>query len=187
MPPANGQPPVTSQALTMNGYSATNEPEEQLSELEKAMKKLVNVERIDEMPDEEYKLTMMKKEEDSKKKKKGKSQGLPPAATGVVGSNATLSDISRVKPVSTNRKFRRVIFTVYQSAFFDFLQTIAPLSQVTPKTGEGVMKAPPPTAFHPDAVHAGALVVHGQGPPPIQRGFGVGFGSPPPQYNQQRW
>jgi len=47
----------------------------------------------------------------------------------------------------------------------------------------------PPTAFHPDAVHAGALVVHGQGPPPIQRGFGVGFGGVPPpyNYNQQRW
>ena len=83
----------------MNGYSATDEPEEQLSELEKAMKRLVNVERIDEPAEEEYKLTMMKKEDDSKKKNKGKSHGLPPAATGVVGSNATLNDISRVKPV----------------------------------------------------------------------------------------
>lgn len=102
MPPTNGQPPATSQALTMNGYSATNEPEEQLSELEKAMKRLVNVERIDEPAEEEYKLTMMKKEEKDKKKNKGKSHGLPPAATGVVGSNATLSDISRVKAVGTN-------------------------------------------------------------------------------------
>lgn len=110
MPPANGQPPATSQALTMNGYSATNEPEEeQLSELEKAMKKLVNVERIDEMPDEEYKLTMMKKEEDNKKKNKGKSHGLPPVATGMVGSNATLSDISRVKPVSTKESIDRCV------------------------------------------------------------------------------
>ena len=38
--------------------------------MEKAMKRLVNVERIDEPAEQEYKLTMMKKEEDDKKKKK---------------------------------------------------------------------------------------------------------------------
>ena len=75
-------------------------------------------------------------------------------------------------------------------AFFDlysnWLISNVPLAQVTPKTGEGIMKAPP-QLFHPDAVNAGALVVHGQGPPPIQRGFGVGFGAPPHHYNQQQW
>ena len=101
MPPANGQPPANGPALTMNGYTP-DEPEKPLSEMEKAMKRLVNVERIDEPAEQEYKLTMMKKEEDDKKKKKGKSHGLPPAATGVVGSNATLNDITKVKPVSIN-------------------------------------------------------------------------------------
>lgn len=39
-----------------------------------------------------------------------------------------------------------------------------------------VMKAPP-GVFHQDAAMAGALVVHGQGPPPLQpQGFGVVHG-----------
>ena len=53
-------------------------------------------------------------------------------------------------------------------------------------TSDGVMRAPP-QLFHPDAVHAGALVVHGQGPPPIQRGFGIGYGVPQHNYQQQGW
>lgn len=155
MPQANSQPQANGPALTMSGYALTaNAQEKPLSEMEKAMKKLVNVERIDEPAEQEYKLTMMKKEEDLMKRKNGKSHGLPPVATGVVGSNATLSDINRVK-------------------------------DHTPKTGQGVMKAPP-QLFHPDAVHAGALVIHGQAPP-LQQGFGVGYGTPPPNYNQQRW
>lgn len=46
---------------------------------------------------------------------------------------------------------------------------------------------PPPQLFSPGAVNAGALVVHGQGPPPIQTGFGVGaqmYQQPPMQYQQ---
>ena len=39
-----------------------------------------------------------------------------------------------------------------------------------------IMAAPPPGVFQPGAAQAGALVVHGQGPPPLQQpmGFGVG-------------
>jgi len=100
----NGQPVpgAAGPALTMNGYAPTSKEEEKPeSEMEKAMKRLVNVERIDEPAEKEYKLTMMNKEADEKKKKKGKSHGLPPAATGLVGSNATLADIYKVKNVRT--------------------------------------------------------------------------------------
>ncbi len=45
----------------------------------------------------------------------------------------------------------------------------------------------PPQLFHADAVNAGALVIHGQGPPPIQRDYGVGYGGPAPNFQQQRW
>lgn len=145
--------------LSMNGGlqrqvpTARQQPQKPLSDLEKAMKKLVNVDRIDEPAEQEYDLTMKKKEE-AKKSKDGRSRGLPPVANTRLGQNATLNDIQEVKPN-------------------------------TLKTGEGIMKAPP-QVFHPDVVHAGAMVVHGQGPPPIQRGFGVGYGSPP-NYQQQRW
>lgn len=133
---------------------APQQQQKPLSDLEKAMKKLVNVECIDEPAEQEYHLTMKKKEE-AKKLKDGRSRGLPPVENTRLGQNATLNDIQEVKPN-------------------------------TPKTGEGIMKTPP-QLFRPDAVHAGALVVRGQGPPPIQRGFGVGYGSPPPNYQQQRW
>lgn len=167
-PQQQGHPPHPGQQMaTMNGNLANSgmpsyngglaapapPPEKKLSEFEKAMKRLVNVDRIDEPAEQEYKLTIKKEEE--KKTKDGRSKGMAPVATGLVGSNATLDQIKEVKPN-------------------------------TPKTGEGVMKAPP-QLFHPDAAYAGALVVHGQGPPPIQRGFGVGFGSPPPNFQNQRW
>jgi len=38
-----------------------------------------------------------------------------------------------------------------------------------------IMKPPPPNVFHQDAAHAGALVVHGEGPPPLQP---TPFGAP---------
>jgi len=55
----------------------------------------------------------------------------------------------------------------------------APLSQIQKtqiKASEGVMNQPPPGAFNPNAANTGALVVHGQGPPPLHQmqGFGVG-------------
>ncbi|CAB9509987.1 expressed unknown protein [Seminavis robusta] len=155
-PPQPGQPmpPVHPNAARI-GYGGHMPPQEEKpqSEMEKALKKLVNVDRIDEPAEQEYQLTMKVKEEE-RKTKDGKSRGRPPAATGLVGSNATLDHIKHVKPEVA-------------------------------KTGDGVMKAPP-QLFHPDAVHAGALVVHGQGPPPIQRGFGVGYGGAPPS-NFRGW
>mmetsp|Transcript_16211 Transcript_16211/g.22613 ORF Transcript_16211/g.22613 Transcript_16211/m.22613 type:complete len:562 (-) Transcript_16211:302-1987(-) len=55
------------------------------------------------------------------------------------------------------------------------------------KDPQSIMSAPP-QLFHPQAVNAGALVVHGEGPPPLQQGFGVGaqmhnngYGSHPQQ------
>lgn len=74
--------------------------EKPLSELEKAMKKLVNIERIDEPAEQEYVLSLKKKEEEQRKSKDGKSKGKPPAAVGLVGSGATLDHIKTVKPVS---------------------------------------------------------------------------------------
>lgn len=38
-----------------------------------------------------------------------------------------------------------------------------------------IMKTP---MFNSDGVNAGALVIHGQGPPPLQRGFGGAYGVP---------
>lgn len=57
--------------------------------------------------------------------------------------------------------------------------TLSQIQQVKPAAGHHsqaeIMKAPP-QLFSGDAVHAGALVVHGQGPPPLQpQGFGVGY------------
>jgi hypothetical protein len=149
-PQPNGHGP----ALTMGGFAKTEE--EPLSEFEAAMKKLVNVDRIDEPAAQAVKLTMKKVEDEKAKKNKGKSRGLPPVATGQVGSAATLGQISSVKPE-------------------------------TPKHSEGIMKAPPQMLFNPNAAQAGALVIHGQGPPPLQQqGFGVGFNNGyAPQQQQQ--
>lgn len=138
--------------LSMN--AAFEEKEEPKSELEEAMSKLVNFDHIDEPAEKEIKLTMAREEE---KKKKSKTSALPPAGTGYLGSNATLSQIKEVKP-ETRKKDPSEIMT------------------------------PPPMLFSPGAVNAGALVVHGEGPPPLQRGFGVGQGfgvGAQMQYQQQ--
>jgi hypothetical protein len=146
-------------SLTMGSLAVTEE--EPTNPFDAVLKKLVNIDRIDEPAEVEYKLTM-KKEEERKKGKNGKSVPKPPAAQGLVGSSATLAQISSVKPAT--------------------------------KPKEDIMKAPP-QLWHPDAAHAGALVVHGQGPPPLGHqggmvGFGVGYnphaaqmyGSAPMQY-----
>lgn len=101
-PAQPGQPPV--QPANPNAprldYGGPMEPEEKpLSEMEKALKKLVNVDRIDEPAEQEYTLTLKVKEE-AKMTKDGHSRGKPPAAVGLVGSNATLDHIRSVKPVS---------------------------------------------------------------------------------------
>ena len=117
--------------------------EEPQNPFDAILKKLVNVDRIDEPAEVEYKLTM-KKQEEQKKNKHGKSVPKPPAAQGLVGSGATLSQIKEVKPET--------------------------------KVKEDIMRAPP-QPWHPDAVNAGALVVHGQGPPPLGPQGMVGFGA----------
>lgn len=139
-------PAAAGVTLSMNSLSITNQDEKPKSDFEKALSNLVNVDHIDEPAYGEQKLTMMKKEEAKKKVVKGKSVPLPPAGAGLAGSNAPLSQIKR-----------------------DFKQ---PQNTST----EGIMNAPPPGVFHPNAAQGGALVVHGQGPPPLQQaqGFGVG-------------
>ena len=72
--------------LSMNGGSTAGaaQPEKPLSEMEKAMKRLVNIDRIDEPAQEEFTLSLKKKEED-RKTKDGKSKGLPPVGrSGIV-------------------------------------------------------------------------------------------------------
>jgi hypothetical protein len=98
-------------------------------------------------PAVDMRLTMMQKEE-KKKSPNGKSRGLPPVASGQIAPNASLSDIKRVHPE-------------------------------TPKVVENgkVMRAPPAHLFQPGAVNAGALVIHGQGAPPLQQGRGFGLGA----------
>lgn len=112
-------------------------------------KALANLVNVDhiEEPAQARKLTMMKKEEPIKKVTNGKSVPLPPAGAGLAGTNAPLSQIKK--------DFHRQQNT----------------------TSEGIMNAPPPGAFHPNAAHSGALVVHGQGPPPLQQAQGFGVGS----------
>jgi hypothetical protein len=134
-------------SLTMSGLAETED--KPVDPYEAALKKLVNVDHIDEPAAEVVKLTMKKKEEIEHKKGIGKSKPKPPAANNVVGSQATLSQIQSVKPAGSSEG---------------------------PK--EGIMKAPP-QLWHADAGMAGALVVHGTHPPPLQQpGFvGTGFGA----------
>jgi len=82
--------------FTMNSL-AEEEDEEPQNEFEAAFKKLVNIDHIDEAPEEKIKLTM-KKQDDKAKKLKGKSQPKPPAAVTLVGTAATLEQIKQVKP-----------------------------------------------------------------------------------------
>jgi len=133
-------------ALNMNALAITTVQEPPKSEFEKALSNLVNVDHIDEPAEGEIKLTMIKKQEATRKLPNGKSIPKPPAGVGMVGSNAPISQIKQN-------------FTSTQH-----------------QTSEGIMNAPPPGAFNPNAAASGMLVVHGQGPPPLQQmqGFGVG-------------
>ena len=133
----NGGTPA---GLSMNGLALTDGEEEPKNPFEAAMKKLVNVDHIDQPAEEQLKLSLQKERDALAKKNKSKSVPLPPAGSRKVGSGATLQEISQVKG---------------------------------PVKMESVMK-PPPGLFQGDAAAAGALVVHGQGPPPLQpQGFGV--------------
>ena len=141
--------------FTMNGLVETEEKPS--DPFEAALKKLVNVDHIDEPAQEKLKLARKKEEEENKKKRMGKSQPKPPAAQQIVGSQATLSQIQSVKPSSATAR-------------------------------EGVMNAAP-QLWHPNASMAGALVVHGTHPPPLQQpgfvGQGFGAGYNPYAYQQQ--
>jgi len=147
VPPAPHTPDVNGGVtLSMNQLTLTAEDEKPKSEFEKALCNLVNVDHIDEPAEGEMKLTMMRKEEQNQKVVKGKSVPKPPVGAGVVNSNAPLSQIGKDFKSHAN------------------------------KTSEGILNAPPPGVFSSNAAQAGALVVHGQGPPPLQQaqGFGVG-------------
>lgn len=155
--------PQPGQVPQLSMSAEYEEPEEPQSELEKAMKNLVNFDRIDEPAQKEVKLTMKKEEE---KKKKNSTSALPPSGIGWLGSSATLSQIQEVKPEK-------------------------------PRKDPTEIMSPPQMLFSPGVVNAGALVVHGQGPPALQQGFGVGaqmgygmpYGMPPQQqgyYAQQQ-
>ena len=98
--------PGNQPAFNRGQLSHANAVEEKpLSEFEKAMKKLVNIERIDEPAEQDYLVFMKTKNEEQKKAKDGKSRGKPPAAVGLVGSNATLDHIKSVKPVSKTEPY----------------------------------------------------------------------------------
>lgn len=144
--------------MSMGTLTITEKEEAPKTAFEKALQNLVNIDHIDEAPEGERKLTMLQKEEAKKKTPKGKSIPKPPVGVGLVGSNAPLSQIKK-----------------------DF--------ESPPKTTtEGVMNAPPPGAFHPNAAYAGALVVHGQGPPPLHQaqGFGIGRQLPGGGFQNQK-
>lgn len=145
--------------LSMNSLAITTAEEKPKSEFEKALTNLVNVDHIDEPAEGEIKLTMMKKEEEAIKTSKGKSIPMPPAGKNMVGSNAPLSQIRK-----------------------DFVHG------TQERNMQGIMNAPPPGAIHPGATNTGALVVHGQGPPPLQQQSGFGLGATLPNggfQNQQ--
>jgi hypothetical protein len=126
--------------LSMNGLALTESGEEPKNPFEATLKKLVNFDHIDQPAEEKLKLTMKQQEDERAKKNRNKSAPLPPAAARMVGSGATLREISTVKP----------------------------------PTKKELVVVPPPGLFQGDAAMAGAMVVHGQGPPPLQpRGFGV--------------
>lgn len=129
--------------LSMNGL-AIKEDSGPKDPLQVALSKLVNLDHIDEPAEEKFQLTLKQKEEEHRKKMDKKSKPLPPAAKGMVGSAATLSQIQEVKP------------------------------KLPPKE---LVMTPPPGLFAGDAAMAGALVVHGAPPPPLQqRGVGIVHG-----------
>ena len=96
-PTANGAAPAP---MSMTALANTAAEEAPMTELEKAMKNLVNVDHIDSAP---LKLTM-KKEEPKRKSPKGKSVPLPPVASTMVGAGATLSQIRSTNHGVRHRK-----------------------------------------------------------------------------------
>ena len=124
--------------------------EEPLNPFDAAVKKLVNIDHIDEPAEEQMKLTMKKQEDKTASKNKGKSRGLSPVAKNQVGSQATLSQISSVKPNMAKRE--------------DIMK--APPQPWHPEAAAAGMLV----------VHGQPQ----NGPPPLQpQGFGVGYRNAP--------
>jgi hypothetical protein len=94
---SNGVPSLSmNNTLTFNEQSVVEETP--TNPFDAVLKKLVNFDHIDEPAEEQMKLTMKQQEDERLKKLKNKSAPLPPAAARVVGSGATLREISTVKP-----------------------------------------------------------------------------------------
>ena len=110
----NGGTPPRGVVLSMNAMH--QEEEEQVDEMTKALKKLVNVERIDEAPDYGRKFTMKREEEEKKKSKNGKSVPIAPIGSGMIGQNAPLAQIAKVKDV----RFVARKSQVFQILYFEF-------------------------------------------------------------------
>ena len=127
------------------------EEEAPLNPFDAALKKLVNVDHIDQPA--EVHLEVKKKEDESEAmKKKGKSKGLPPAAHQVVGGQATLNQISEVKSKKAPKE--------------DIMK--APPQLFSPEAQQAGMMV---VYGQPNQ----------QGPPPLQQqqgGFGVGYTQP---------
>eukprot|EP00548_Thalassiothrix_antarctica_P009775 CAMPEP_0194158864 /NCGR_PEP_ID=MMETSP0152-20130528/77514_1 /TAXON_ID=1049557 /ORGANISM="Thalassiothrix antarctica, Strain L6-D1" /LENGTH=627 /DNA_ID=CAMNT_0038868369 /DNA_START=90 /DNA_END=1973 /DNA_ORIENTATION=+ len=135
--------------LTMNAALPITNEDEPLNEFDSALQHLVNIDDINAPANAVISLSMVNEEEEKKRKKnegKGRSTAIPPLASGMIGTHATLSQISDVK-------------------------TVKDVADPTK-----IMKPVPQNVMHQNGGHAGALVVHGQGPPPLQQGFGVGYG-----------
>ena len=166
-PPPEAAPVEATPQLSMNGLIAAEDDDSNLSELEKAMRNLVNVDRIDEPAEQKLKLSMKRQEEDAKKKKSNKSEPLPPAAHRMVGSHATLGQISTVKP---------------KKEIKDGIMSTPPWDPAAAQAGMLVLHSnnggPPPLAPR------GFGVVHGQQP---YNTYGQAAPPPPPQQQQQQY
>jgi len=121
-----------------------------IDEVNSLMQKLTNFDRIDE-PRTSLMSLDMKKREEEKEKEKMKNRGKSIA----------------IPPVSKG--------VVGSGATLDQIKTTKPGKNQAPS--ENIMK-PAPQLSHPNVAMAGALVVHGQHPPPLQQqGFGQGYQS----------
>lgn len=152
--------------LSMNKLTMTETlvvaEEKPSNPFEAAMKKLVNIDHIDEPAEEQYKLTMKQQEDERLKKLKNKSAPLPPAAARVVGSGATLREISTVKPPTKKELVMKPPPHLFQGD--------------AAMAGALVEYGAPPPPLQP----RGFGVVHMQGqyaaqPPPPQQHYGYGY------------
>jgi hypothetical protein len=161
---SNGAP---GPALSMNNTLTMNEPvaveEKPTNPFDAVLKKLVNIDHIDEPAEEQLKLTMKQQEDERKKKLQNKSAPLPPAASRVVGSGATLREIATVKPPT-----KKEVVMMPPAHLFQGDAAMA---------GAMVEYGAPPPPLQP----RGFGVVHMQGqyaapaPPPPQQGYGYGY------------